>query len=151
MGDWIKKVSSILGFEVEEVSDEKESKNTRKNGHSFGDKKNNIVSLHTSNNSKVILLKPKSYERVHEITDHLKNKTAVVVNLNEIDKSLAVRILDFISGTTYAIKGKIQKISPHIFLVTPSNYQVLDSEGKEELKIIDKIKGTDKLWDKPGN
>ncbi len=62
-----------------------------------------------------------------EITDHLKNRKVVVVNLQRIQRDQAVRIVDFLSGTVYALGGDIQKIGTDIFLCTPDNVDVSGS------------------------
>lgn len=92
--------------------------------------KANVVSLssvQSSSNSKVVLLEPHSYDEVQEIADQLKNKTAVVINLQRIPREQAKRIVDFLSGTVYAVGGDIQKLGEHIFLCTPDNVNVSGS------------------------
>ncbi|PRO65309.1 cell division protein SepF [Alkalicoccus urumqiensis] len=92
--------------------------------------KPNVVSLSAvsqGQSSKVILLEPHSYDEVQEIADHLKDRKAVVINLQRIPKEQAKRIVDFLSGTVYAISGDIQKLGEHIFLCTPDNVDVSGS------------------------
>ena len=85
----------------------------------------NIVSLQSvQKSSKVVLLEPRAYSEAQEVADHLKNRRAVVVNLQRIQHDQAKRIVDFLSGTVYAISGDIQKIGTDIFLVTPDNVDV---------------------------
>jgi cell division inhibitor SepF len=64
------------------------------------------------------------YAEAQEIADQLKNRRAVVVNLHRIERDQAKRIVDFLSGTVYAIGGDIQKIGAEIFLCTPDNVEV---------------------------
>lgn len=86
---------------------------------------NNIVSLQSvQKSSKVVLLEPRAYADAQEVADHLNNKRAVVVNLQRIQHDQGLRIVDFLSGTVYAISGDIQKIGTDIFLCTPSNVDV---------------------------
>ncbi|WP_053366122.1 cell division protein SepF [Bacillus sp. FJAT-27245] len=90
-------------------------------------KTQNVVSLQSvqkASNSKVVLIEPRMYSEAQEIADHLKNRRAVVVNLQRIDHDQAKRIVDFLSGTVYAIGGDIQKIGLSIFLCTPDNVEV---------------------------
>ncbi|WP_163101425.1 cell division protein SepF [Peribacillus alkalitolerans] len=85
----------------------------------------NVVSIQSlQKSSKVVLLEPRVYSDSQEIADHLKNKKAVVVNLQRISHDQAKRIVDFLSGTVYAIGGDISKIGPNIFLCTPDNVDV---------------------------
>ncbi|MFO1445823.1 cell division protein SepF [Bacillus sp. Bva_UNVM-123] len=87
--------------------------------------KNNIVSLQSVQKaSKMVLVEPRVYAEAQDIADHLKNRRAVVVNLQRIDRDQAKRIVDFLSGTVYAIGGDIQKIGTDIFLCTPDNIEV---------------------------
>lgn len=83
----------------------------------------NLVSI-TQNTSKVILSEPRVYAEAQDIADNLKNKRAVVVNLQRIDREQGVRIVDFISGTIFALGGDIKRIGTDIFLCTPDNVEV---------------------------
>ena len=78
-------------------------------------------------NSKMVLLEPRAYSEAQQIADHLKKRNTVVVNLKRVTADQAKRIMDFLSGTIYAIKGNIQKIGSGIFLCTPNN---IDVQGK---------------------
>lgn len=77
--------------------------------------------------SKMMLLEPRAYSESQQIADYLKNRTAVVVNLKRVTPDQAKRIVDFLSGTIYAIGGDLQKLGGGIFLCTPNNVNV---EGK---------------------
>ena len=87
--------------------------------------KQNLVSLQSiQKSSKMVLLEPKMYAEAQDIADHLKSHRAVVVNLQRISKDQAKRIVDFLSGTVYAIGGDIQRVGTDIFLCTPDNIEV---------------------------
>jgi cell division inhibitor SepF len=87
--------------------------------------KQNVVSLQSvQKSSKVVLVEPRVYAEAQDIADQLKNRRAVVVNLQRIDRDSAKRIVDFLSGTVYAIGGDIQKVGTDIFLCTPDNVEV---------------------------
>ena len=77
--------------------------------------------------NKMMLLEPRAYSESQQIADYLKNKNAVVVNLKRVTPDQAKRIIDFLSGTLYAIGGDLQKLGGGIFLCTPKNINV---EGK---------------------
>lgn len=84
-----------------------------------------IVSLQSAQkSSKVVLVEPRVYAEAQDISEHLKSKRAVVVNLQRIDRDQGVRIIDFLSGTVYALGGDIQRIGPDIFLCVPDNVEV---------------------------
>lgn len=77
--------------------------------------------------SRMMLLEPRAYSESQQIADYLKSRHAVVVNLKRVTPDQAKRIVDFLSGTLYAIGGDIQKLGGGIFLCTPNNVNV---EGK---------------------
>ncbi|MEG0261187.1 MAG: cell division protein SepF [Lysinibacillus sp.] len=88
---------------------------------------NNLVSLQAavaSKGSKVVLVEPRVYAEAQDIAEHLKNKRATIVNLQRIEREQGVRIVDFLSGTVYALGGDIQRIGKDIFLCTPDNVEV---------------------------
>ncbi|MFC5712228.1 cell division protein SepF [Thalassorhabdus alkalitolerans] len=85
----------------------------------------NVVSLQSiQQSSKMILVEPRAYEEAQEVADHLKSRKAVIINLQLISQDQAKRIVDFLSGTVYAIGGDIQKVGQNIFLCTPDNVDV---------------------------
>jgi cell division inhibitor SepF len=86
--------------------------------------KNNVVSIHSQKNVKVILHEPRSYEETQEIADHLRSRRPVVVNLQRVRSDQAIRIVDFLSGCVYALNGSISKIGPNIFLCTPDTVEI---------------------------
>ena len=95
-----------------------------------------------SNGGKMILLEPRAYSESQQIADHLKKRNTVVVNMKRVTSDQAKRIVDFLSGTVYAISGDMQKIGNGIFLCTPKN---IDVEGKITEDDI-KVKKNDDEW-----
>lgn len=88
-------------------------------------KPQNVVSLQSvQKSSKVILVEPRVYAEAQDITDNLKNRRAVVVNLQRIGNEEGRQIVDFLSGAVYALGGDIQKIGSSIFLCTPDNVEI---------------------------
>ena len=84
--------------------------------------------------SKMILLEPRAFSESQQIADHLKKRNTVVVNLKRVTSDQAKRIVDFLSGTIYAIGGDLQKIGGGIFLCTPKNINVQGKMTDEEDK-----------------
>ncbi len=85
--------------------------------------------------SKMILFEPRAYSESQQIADYLKKRNAVVVNLKRVTPDQAKRIVDFLSGTLYAINGGLQKLGTGIFLCTPNNVDVegsITDENKEK-------------------
>ena len=81
---------------------------------------------------KMILLEPRAFSESQQIADQLKKRNTVVVNMKRVTSEQAKRIIDFLSGTVYAIGGDLQKIGVGIFLCTPKNVNVEGSITDEE-------------------
>lgn len=101
----------------------------------FG-RKNKVVAMPQaqSNAIKMVISQPTSFEQSDEICSFLKEKKSVIVNLEYVNKDVARRIVDFISGGVYSLDGYIQKISNSIFLVAPANYEITNEMAREEMK-----------------
>ena len=90
---------------------------------------------------KMILLEPRAFSESGQIADHLKKRNTVVVNMKRVTPEQAKRIIDFLSGTVYAIGGDLQKIGVGIFLCTPKNVNVegsiTDDDGSKKSEDIE--------------
>ena len=84
--------------------------------------------------TKLILLEPRAFSESQQIADHLKSRHTVIVNLRRVTTDQAKRIVDFLSGTIYAIGGDLQKIGGGIFLCAPKNMSVQGKMAEEDLK-----------------
>lgn len=80
----------------------------------------------TGNGMEVCVIKPTSIEDAREITETLLANRTVVLNLEGLDVDIAQRIIDFTSGSCFAISGNLQKISHYIFIITPA---IVDISG----------------------
>lgn len=78
----------------------------------------------TANGMEVCVIKPTSVDDAREITDTLLSNRTVVLNMEGLDVEIAQRIIDFTSGSTYAISGNLQKISHYIFIITPKSVDI---------------------------
>ncbi|WP_287386216.1 cell division protein SepF [Lachnospira sp.] len=126
----------------EDYEEDEETTNDRRN--IFGGKKNDADSVSVPERQKssqsrtkivpiktqtpkeleVVVIRPQSMEDAKEITDTLLYGKAVVLNLEGIHVEIAQRIIDYSAGSTYAIRGNLQKITNFIFLVTPPNVDI---------------------------
>lgn len=86
--------------------------------------KGNVVSIHSQKNMKFVLSEPRSYDEAQEIADHLRSRRPCIINLQRVRPEQAIRIVDFLSGTIYALSGGISKVGPNIFLCTPDNVEI---------------------------
>ena len=88
--------------------------------------------------SKIMLLEPRAFSESQQIADYLKARNTVVVNLKRVTSDQAKRLIDFLTGTIYAIGGDLQKLGNGIYLCTPNNVNVQgkmsDGEEKEKSK-----------------
>ena len=93
---------------------------------------NRVVNISSSGQMQVVLVKPDRFDQVSEIADHLRDKQAVVLNLETTNKDIARRLVDFLSGCAYALDGKIKKIAVSTYLVTPYNVDVVNNMLEEQ-------------------
>lgn len=77
-----------------------------------------------STGMEVCVIKPTSVEEAREITETLLENRTVILNLEGLDVDIAQRIIDFTSGSCYAIHGNLQKISHYIFIITPASVDI---------------------------
>ena len=87
-----------------------------------------------ANQIKMVISQPTTFEQSEAICDLLKEKKSVIVNLEYVNKDIARRIVDVISGAVHALDGHIQKISNSIFLIAPYNYEITNEMAREEIK-----------------
>lgn len=86
--------------------------------------------------AEVSVYSPRSYQDVVEIADSLRNRQVVIVNLQNADRALLQRVVDFTSGVAYTIDGKIQKLADAIYLVAPAGVTV-NAAGLRESMMAD--------------
>jgi cell division inhibitor SepF len=89
-----------------------------------GENEEGTVASPVSNEKTIKLLEPRAYSESQQIADYLKKKTSVIVNLKRVTPDQGKRIVDFLSGTLYAIEGDLQKLGGGIFLCTPHGMNV---------------------------
>ncbi|NLL71066.1 MAG: cell division protein SepF [Epulopiscium sp.] len=92
-----------------------------------------IVNIHTNVQMEVVVTHPESYDEAQEICNHIRAKKPVVINLEQMEHSVAQRIMDFVSGACYALDGNIQRVTQNIFLIAPENVDI-SSNIREELQ-----------------
>ena len=141
---FVNKMLNVLGIDQgDEIDDEvyddenevEEEEREYKEAPSFGwGKKSKVAMLPGIQNVRVVISQPNSYDQASEICEHLKSKKSIIVNLEYVNKDVARRIIDFMSGAVYALDGNIQKISNSIFLIAPYNYEITNEVIKETVK-----------------
>ena len=111
------KLKKIIGNDDSDIEEVKEEEYYKVSREEYTDE-NGVAG------SKMMLLEPRAYSESQQIADYLKERNAVVVNLKRVTPDQAKRIVDFLSGTLYAIGGDLQKLGGGIFLCTPNNVNV---------------------------
>lgn len=97
----------------------------------FG-KRNKVVNM--AQQVRMVVFQVTSFEQSETICNMLKNKQSIIVSLEYVNKDVARRIVDFISGAVQALDGHIQKVSNAIFVVAPYNYEIENELAREEIK-----------------
>ena len=111
--------------ELEVEEEEEVAENTfRADFSQAAAKKERNVSLSSLPQLRVVLVKPERFEDASDIADRLNEKKTVVLNLENANKDIARRLVDFLSGVAYANHGNVQKIANSTFLITPFNVDI---------------------------
>lgn len=116
------KINKLFGVDESNNVDEKDGEERY-----YSMSKEEYQDLNGAAGSRMMLLEPRAYSESQQIADYLKKRSAVVVNLKRVTPDQAKRIIDFLSGTIYAISGNLEKLGGGIFLCTPNNVSI---EGK---------------------
>lgn len=145
---FVNKVLDILGVdngeaqEDEEVldneytysyEDEDEQDYDEDKGFFSGRKKGKVYGI-SQQQIKMKIAKPTTFEQAEDICILLREKNAIVVNLEYVNKDVARRILDVISGAVKVLDGHFEKVSNSIFIVAPFNYDIVNDMTREEIK-----------------
>ncbi len=134
------KVWGLFGMDSTDSDeyDEDEVYNTYEEDEDSGEKgffgRKRVVQMPQSQAIKMVISQPTTFEQSEEICNFLKERKSVVLNLEYVNKDVARRIVDFISGGVYSLDGHIQKVSNSIFLIAPANYEIANEMAREEMK-----------------
>ena len=143
-GAIMNKVLDFFGVEAEEeedfdlqeetygygMEDEEEETGDKR----FFGKRGKVVNMAQTQQVKMVVFQVTSFEQSETICNMLKQKQSVIVSLEYVNKDVARRIVDFISGSVHALDGHIQKVSNAIFVVAPFNYEISNELAREEIK-----------------
>ena len=138
--DWVKNTIGITEEEAEEMAPVNEPATIPVRRKAYDDaplssapRRSRVVNINTTAQLKVVVMQPMSYNDAPEIVDHLKEKKPVVVNLEKLEKSIASKIFDFLSGAVYALDGSMQQVSAGILLIVPNTMGIM-GDFSDELK-----------------
>mgnify|MGYP000542223238 CR=1 FL=1 len=144
MAKLLNKMLNLVGWETVEEEEDEEEVQEEQNEEKYqpqylqtftkkSQSSSKVVNIHSNSQFKVVIMQPESFDDAREVCDHLKSKKPVVVNLESLTKETAQRVVDFLSGSVYALDGDIQKVSAGIFLIAPNNVDIMGN-FKDELK-----------------
>ena len=121
--------------DYEEGYDEVDDESYNRSGFNvFKGSKNKVVAMPQPQQIKMKISKPTNFDQVDEIIFQLKNKNAVVINLEYVSKDVARRIVDTVGGAVTALDGHMEKVSNSIFVVAPFNYDIVNEITKEKIE-----------------
>ena len=84
-----------------------------------------ILNMSASNKQEVVLFRPGTFNDTSKAADDLRNRKAVIVNMENVDKAMARRVVDFLSGCVYALDGDVKKIAQSAYLFCPHNMDIV--------------------------
>ena len=84
-----------------------------------------ILNMGASNKQEVVLFRPGNFNDTSKAADDLRNRKAVIVNMENVDKAMARRVVDFLSGCVYALDGDVKKIAQSAYLFCPHNMDIV--------------------------
>jgi cell division inhibitor SepF len=90
-----------------------------------------VVKLHSTRGTQISKRAPKNLGDAQKAAEDLKDRRPVIVNLEKTDDDLARRVIDFISGVTYALNGFYERVGDKVFLFTPANIVITDEDESE--------------------
>ena len=141
-GAIMNKIWGAFGMDANEEEEEYEDENQEVEVEEEDNKKNKlwdrksskVVTLPQQQQIRMVISQPTTFDQAEDICDLLKDKQSVIVNLEYVNKDIARRVVDFISGSVHALDGHIQKVSNAIFVVAPFNYEISNELAREEIK-----------------
>ena len=84
-----------------------------------------VLNMNSGNKQEVVLFRPGSFNDTSKAADDLRNRKAVIVNMENVDKAMARRVVDFLSGCVYALDGDVKKIAQSAYLFCPHNMDIV--------------------------
>lgn len=140
---WFDRLLSLMGFEVETADDDEIAVTEEPQDEPPRQRRRqrppsspaSVVALpqKADGGTHVVLFRPRGFNDVQVIADHLKHRRAVLVNLEGADRDLAHRITNFLSGTIYALNGEMHAVTPSVLFFAPGGVNV-SVEGRPPVR-----------------
>ena len=124
----------LENYDDEELENYEEEEEEQEERRIWGRRNNKVVNMPQVQQVKMVISQPTTFEQATNICDLLKQKKSVIVNLEYVNKEVARRIIDVVSGAVYALDGHMQKVSNSIILIAPYNYDIENDTARDEIK-----------------
>ena len=124
----MQRVWNFLGFAEEDVE------TAPADGEEPRRRRAPVLSLHAHRQMEIVVQEPRTFDEARTAADHLKARRPVIINLGQVDRDLAKRIVDFTCGVVYAVEGTMQRIGDQIFLFAPSTVTVMAESVRDEAR-----------------
>ena len=111
-----------------------ERREERREERKTEERRSKVVNIHATTQLKVVLVKPERFDDASGIADHLNAKRTVVLNLENTNKEISRRLVDFLSGVAYANNGQIKRVAASTFIITPYNVDIMGEDLLDELE-----------------
>ncbi len=111
--DYVESVPSTIGFDDDFSTPSRSSIKSSK-----------TLSIPATTHLQVIVVKPEKYSDAAAIADHFKNKKTVVLNLDNTNKDVSNRLIDFLGGVAYATDGELKRIANTTYIIVPVNVDI---------------------------
>ncbi len=121
--------NDIYGYDYNDIEENEEVEQK-----GIFNRRNKVVNMPQVQQVKMVISQPTTFEQSEEICNYLKEKKSVIVNLEYVNKDVARRIIDVVSGAVHALDGHMQKISNSIVLIAPFNYDIENDTARDEIK-----------------
>ena len=128
------KEEEVENYDQEEEEATEEEEQEQETRRPWGRKNSKVVSMPQVQQVKMVISQPTKFEQAANICDLLKQKKSVIVNLEYVNKDVARRIIDVVSGAVHSLDGHMQKISNSIVLIAPFNYDIENDMARDEIK-----------------
>ena len=121
-------------YEYEEEETVKEEKPQTQTPAPVREAVRNGINAAAGTSLELKVVRPKEFESVPQIADHLLHRRTVVLNLEETNKETARRVIDFLSGVAYSLDGQLKKVASNTYVITPPNVDVSGEAMRREEK-----------------
>ena len=99
------------------------------------DSSDNLINMHDSTKVQFVLFKPETFDKdITAMADEFIKRNTVILNMEQTNKDVGKRIIDFLSGVAYAHSGKISRVAEDTYIVMPSNVKLSGEDVMDEVE-----------------